>query len=151
MVTSLSFREKSVLGSLLILAGVSGYYFVQVFGALGTDATAYDLAGPGIGLLVGLVILEIVYHAVIAALAPDEAQEAADERDRLIAARAGRNGGVTLATGAVLLVGHIMGNALLERTEWIAPVLIANLLLLALVVAQVVEYLSQLIYYRRGI
>lgn len=145
-----SFREKSTLGSLIILVGISAYYFAHVFKTVGVDSAAYDLAGLGISLLVGMVILEIVFHAVIAAAAPAEANEASDERDRLIAAKAGRNGGVTLATGAFLIVGHIMSNSFFGWQEWITPFITANLILLAMVIAQVVEYVSQLIYYRRG-
>lgn len=149
---NLSFREKSLLGSLLGLVVISGLYFTRVLWVLldGADPSAASLAVLGIQLLVGLIILEIIYQSVIAAFSPDEANEDSDERDRQIAARAGYNAGIVLAVLMVGLVVHIMGNAWFEREELISPLIVSHLILLSLVVYQVVDYLSQLIAYRRG-
>lgn len=149
---NLSFREKSLLGSLLGLVVVSGLYFSRVLGVLleGAEPSAASLAGLGIQLLVALIILQIIYQSVIAAFSPDEANEASDERDRQIAARAGNNAGIVLVVLMVGVVVHIMGNAWFEREELISPMIVAHLILLSLVVYQVVDYLSQLIAYRRG-
>jgi hypothetical protein len=149
---NLSFREKSLLGSLLGLMAVSGYYAYRVGGALldGGSVSGEYMAGLGIQLLVGLVVLEIVYQAVIAGFSPDEANEADDERDRQIAARAGNVAGTVLAVLMAVLVVHVMGNARFENTTLISPLVISHLILLSLVVYQVVDYLYRLIAYRRG-
>lgn len=98
---NLSFREKSLLGSLVGLVLVSGLYFSRVLG-MALDGTKPSAAG------IVLVVL------------------------------------------MVGLVFHIMGNAWFEREEWISPLIVAHLILLSLVIYQVVDYLSQLIAYRRG-
>lgn len=149
---NLSFREKSLLGSLLGLVVISGLYFTRVLRVLldGADPSAASLAVLGIQLLVGLIILEIIYQSVIAAFSPDEANEGSDERDRQIAARAGYNSGIVLAVLMVGLVVHIMGNTWFEREALISPLIVSHLILLSLVVYQVVDYLSKLIAYRRG-
>ncbi len=149
----LSFREKSILGSLVTLLALFGYYFRHVFGGLASGQTP-DLAATavmGIGLLIALIVIEIVYHIFISAISPDEAQEVADERGQLIAAKAGRNAGVVLAVGAYLVVGHLFANSLVGREEWITPFVTAHLILVALVLAQTTEYLSELVYYRLGV
>lgn len=140
---NLSFREKSLLSSLLGLVVVSGLYFSRVMGVLleETEPSGASLAGLGIQLLVALIILEIIYQRF---------PEASDERDRQIATRAGNNAGIVLVILMVGVVVHIMGNAWFEREELISPLVVSHLILLSLVVYQVVDYLSQLIAYRRG-
>lgn len=150
--SNLSFREKSILGSLIGLVLISAYYFIRAFGMLSTEGVSSgEIASLGISLLVALVILEIIYQSVISGFSPEEANEAADERDRLIAARAGRNAGVVLAVCLLAVVVHIMGNALLENDTLTSPLVLSHLILLSLVVYQVVDYGSQLIAYRRGV
>ena len=85
-----SFQEKSVWGSFLALAGFSVYYFASVFGMYRSEAGVdTGRAGElGISLLVGLVVIEIVYHAVIAG---SSGSAESDERDRWIETRASRN------------------------------------------------------------
>jgi hypothetical protein len=65
------------------------------------------------------------------------------ERDRLVSWRAEHNSSWLLATG---VIGAIFGLA-----TPIAPAWIANGLLLALFLAEVLSHLLRLYYYRRGI
>jgi len=94
-----SFREKSVVVSLLVLLGTCGCYFYFVLLGSGPESQAEMLSWM-IGLLVVLVVLivvEVVFHIFIAAFAPGEAEMAADEREKLISLKAHRFGYLVLA------------------------------------------------------
>src|ERR1039458_565450 len=93
----LSYQEKSILGSLLAVVVVYGYYFAGVL---------HDLSHPEFGAgnvarlilaVVAIVVIEIVYHIV---LALESKVEAKDERDILIECKAYRNAYFLLASGA---------------------------------------------------
>ena len=147
-----SFQEKSVWGSFLALAGFSVYYFASVFGMYRSEAGVdTDRVGDlGISLLVGLIVIEIVYHAVIAG---SSGSAESDERDHWIETRASRNAYIALGIGTFALVVHLLvGEAWGSPPypEAVAPFGMANLLLLALVLAELVKYISQIVYYRAG-
>lgn len=153
--SELSFKEKSILGSLIVIVVISANYFYRVFSAVAQGpldrGEMVALGSFGSSLLVALIILEIVYHAMIAGIFHAQANDPTDERDRLIAAKAGRNAGVILAIGCIWIVGHILLNVWFEENAWITPFVTAHLILLSMVAAQVAEYVSQLLYYRRGV
>ena len=95
-----------------------------------------------------LVIVLVAYHIVIAVTAKPEQE---DERDRLIAWRAGNIGGLILAFGVVgivfqILIGGMVGDPLAG-----SPVLIANALMAVFLIANVVELVMTLVFYRRGL
>lgn len=73
-----------------------------------------------------------------------------DERDRLIATRASRNAYFVLFIGVLIMIGMIVAGDL-KNDPGITPVMSANLLLLAVVVAELVNFGSRLFYYRSGI
>lgn len=93
--------------------------------------------------IVVLTLIAIFGHAIVAALAPKEADAAIDERDRLIVFRAGSSSGVVLATGIVCAMGYYLvtysGNALFHGV------------LASLMVAQLAEYLHQVVLYRTAV
>jgi hypothetical protein len=148
----MSFEEKSVWGSLVAMVVCSFYYFSEVFGlyADGGAPDPYRAGVLGISLLIALIVIEIVYHSI---LAIGTRSTESDERDRWIETRASRNAYVALGVGTFGLVGHLVvgahfGAPYLERlTDAFA---IVNLLLLAMVIAEVVKYVSQIVYYRTG-
>lgn len=153
VVPDLSFQEKSVGGSLVAVAACSLYYFAAVSKMYaGGTIDPSRAAVLGISLVVALVLVEIVYHSIVAGVS-DSVES--DERDRRIETRASRNAYVVLSLGGFVLVVHLLGNALVDvpprYRELVAPFTVANLLLLALVVAEIVKYVSQLVYYRRGL
>jgi len=88
-----------------------------------------------------LVILAALAHSVIAIAAPSQAGSQ-DERDRLIGLRGQRIGGYVLATGTVAGLGLAMVQA---DTFWIAQVLLG-----ALVIAEITEGATKLVLYRRA-
>jgi hypothetical protein len=143
---TLSYREKSILGSLIAMLAVYGYYFATLPGL--NTRRYFDAASTTrlIAMVVAMVVIEIVYHIVIAASSRVEAK---DERDVLIETRAYRVGYFLLAGGVSILMGlMILSN---PETLGISQFSMGNFLLLSMVVAETAKFLTQLFYYRKGI
>lgn len=137
---NLSYREKSIWGTLATTLVVYGYYFATIF-----SSDQPSQIGAAVGRLMSavfvIVLIEVVYHIIIAATSKVERK---DERDILIETKAYRNAYFLLAADVFLLMGTV---ALIGLT----PFLTVNLMLLSVVVSEVVKYLTQLFFYRRGI
>jgi len=138
----MSFREKSAWITFVLLLAF-GIYFGEV------AAHMLDPTRPHTNylqlfvlLVVAIVVLEIITHAVIAFRSPHEAQTPIDERERLIELRSTRPAFFVLLVGAFLSVGTIHMGA----STW----LLAHCVLLAIWLAELTRYGSQLYHYRRG-
>ena len=138
----MSYQEKSVLGSLLAVGVVFGYYFASVLRDLGRPA--FDGASLPIGGLVlaviAIVVIEIVYHIV---LALESKPVPKDERDTLIASKAYRNAYFVLSAGIFVVMCAVM--------LAFKPFVTVNLVLFVWVLAELAQFATQLFYYRRGL
>ena len=146
----MSYQEKSILGSLTAMLVVYGYYFAGILrGDHGAEFGCGTL-GRLIWAVIVLVVIEIVYHIV---LALETGAEPKDERDILIESKAYRNAYFFLASGVFLSIAAvILGNLSRESpTLTITPFATVNLVLFFMVIAEIVKYLTQLFYYRRGL
>jgi bacteriorhodopsin len=147
----MSYQEKSILGSLLAMVVVYGYYFTSALRHL--DQSAFD--GGSIGRLlftvIAIVVIEIVYHIV---LAIESKPEPKDERDLLIEGKAYRNAYFVVATGAALVIGYVIVVTLVRDaapTRIVAtPFLLVNAMLLFMVLAELMKLATQLLFYRKG-
>ncbi|NBB93771.1 MAG: hypothetical protein GVY32_11460 [Gammaproteobacteria bacterium] len=147
--SSMSFQEKSAWGTLTALLGVGGLYTSSLVNLWRADQLHIPSTfGLMVGFTILLVLVLVGYHILVAAItgAQDE-----DERDRLIGWRAGSIGGFVLAFGVITIVGHIVVGGLLQGGIWQSPAVIANLLLLAVFIATVVELAVTIWFHRRGI
>jgi len=141
---NLTFREKSYWASLLIMSAVWLNYFVRVQPVLADGTISREASfGLFVGAVVVLVILEIVVHILLAVTNLKTADKPADEREKIISCKAGNLSGWVLGFCVVTIGGYAM-------LHDVSSVLIANLLLLALVLSQCVDYALALFYYRRG-
>jgi uncharacterized membrane protein (DUF485 family) len=139
----MSFHEKSAwIMSLSLLLG-GALYFILVSSM---SAEAGALPAPAVPALVVytllLVVLAIVGHLVVAIMAPGAANNPPDEREHRIVARASHISRYVIASGAVLslmlyLVTH-SGDLLFYGV------------LASLMIAQLSEYLLQIIFIRVG-
>jgi len=138
----MTFQERSALAMTCILVLVFGWYFALVIGEI-AKSPAREIAYQGlmVPVVILLVILAGLAHAVIAIAAPSQAGSQ-DERDRLIGLRGQRIGGYVLAIGTVAGLGLAMVQA---DTFWIAQVLLG-----ALVIAEITEGATKLVLYRRA-
>jgi hypothetical protein len=141
---NVSFEEKSTWISLAIISFVFAGYFSQVYqGLISGTLDKADVFGLFIGAVASIIVLEIVLHIVIAILNVKDADQPGDERDRLFSMKAGNIAGWVLGIGVLTISAHTF-------MQELDPLWVANLLLFAVFVSQVVSYALQIFYYRRG-
>lgn len=140
----MSFEEKSIWVSLLIILFVFVGYFSQVFeGMFSGSLDKADIFAMFIGAIISVVVLQIVLHSVIAIFAVKDAQSSRDERDRLFAMKSGNISGLVLGISVMMI-------SLVTLAHEFNSLWVANILLFAVFVSQIVDYVLQIIYYRRG-
>jgi NADH:ubiquinone oxidoreductase subunit 6 (subunit J) len=150
-----SFKEKSILISLLAVAVLYGGYFSQLLSGEAGQSLGNMLESM-IGIVIALVAVHIIFHIVISL---DDVEEAEDERDKAVARRASVLGfnvlfvAVLLVTGRILILGAWSESDDLGASPPAVPGIyeIANLLLAGLVASEIVYYAAQLYFYRRGL
>ena len=138
----MSFREKSawVMSALMAVTGL--YYFSSVRSAsqaLGTTAPA----AVAIVFVMLVVIGSIIAQVVLALISPREASATADERERLVAQRAGHWSGLVLASCAVTALGHFLVRG--------HGYMLFHLITGSLIVSQIAEYAFQIALLRRSV
>ena len=138
---SLSYREKSIWGSLVITLVVYGYYFAGVFNSSRPAKINREALAPLILAVAIIVALEVGYQLVIAVASRVEPK---DERDILIEGKAYRNAYFLLVASLFMLMGVMV---LIGMTKFLT----VNLMLFSVVMAEIVKSLTQLFLYRRGI
>jgi hypothetical protein len=138
---AMPFREKSAWISLVTTFGVYAYYFWNVMQKRGEGGPS--LLGLLIGCIVILIVLQVIFHIAWAIRTPRDAMTPQDEREKLIALKSTNIAFYIVASGAVIAAAGLMfvGQAFI----------MANLLLLALVLAELAKYASQIVFFRRGV
>ncbi|MEI9932349.1 MAG: hypothetical protein WDM89_17860 [Rhizomicrobium sp.] len=140
----MSFREKSAWVSLLAYFGIYGFYFASVAAALGRGAAdSAHFLGLFAQSVVLFVVVVVIGTVAAAVSAPKDAQTPLDEREKLIALKAGNASGYALATGVVLAIGAALFGA--------DDFLLINVLFFALVVSEVFKIAIQIVLFRRGV
>ncbi len=139
----MAFEEKSALSMSVVLVVVYGTYFAIIGRLLATmphdDVPFQPLI---VVAVIPLAILAALSQTILALFSPRDAVRASDERDRLIATRSGNIGGwvlaVTVFAGIVLAMAEV------------SMAVVANALLAGWVIAQLAEYVTTVVLYRRG-
>jgi cytochrome b561 len=138
------FHEKSAWIMLVTLLAGSFMYFFTV---VSTWSESGQLASPMIPQILTytccLVIIVIAGHIVAAVVAPKDANAPVDEREKKIFTRAGHYSSYAIGVGILLSLGlYLLSNSgdLLFYTVF-ASLLIGHL----------VEYLTQILFYRTSI
>jgi hypothetical protein len=134
-----TFKEKSLMLMFATTALAFGYYFIAILPQASVDLGVENIA-LFLAVLIIMVIIQIAGHIIIAVV--DRPDEESDERDRLIALKSVRNGAYLLGTGVIASIGC----ALTTDGNFI----FVHVLFAFLVMAQLLEYGSQLYFYRRG-
>lgn len=139
----MSFREKSAWISFVSILLVFSIYFARVVRVLIAGEDRDPLFHLFIVLVLGLVVLEVVLHIAIAIQSPREARTPKDERERLIDLKATRIAFPVLLVGALsaILPVHLGGT----RGQ------MADAMLFAVVLAELVKFGAQIVYHRRGV
>lgn len=154
---NMSFSEKSAWISLVTTVCVFGYYFARVLGFadLPQEQGATEAAKLLGSLLVVVIIIESIFHSMLAATNHRAAEMGADERDRLFALKANQVGYTILSVGAVFVIGRLI---LVELEPSFAdhnsslqlPMLTAHLLMGSFILSEIARFAMQIVYYRRG-
>lgn len=131
----MSFREKSawISAVLISLFLVSSHLLSHMHAGL----------HPFLLIVVTFITLEIVLHAVIAIRSPRDARAPKDERERLIGLKAARIAYYVLLVGALSSIFTIHLGARASQ--------IAGHMFLAVVVAELVRFVSIIVFHRRGV
>jgi hypothetical protein len=149
-----SFKEKSVIASLVVTLLIFGWCFYYVFSNLTLVVNEGLSVSDLIGIIMLIVILEIVIQTFMA-IRNKNAME--DERDKLIELVSRRNGYWTLCIGIWFLLIHLIieGSGtwfnFYHNLIFTSPSYLAHLLLLFFVLAEVACFVTQIYYYRKGI
>lgn len=153
----MAFREKIIWSSLLTTLAIWGWYFTAF--VTGLRAGRFDqgtAVGSFIQAVMLIVIVQVAAAILLAIISGREASAPADDREKGIALSAYRPAYFTLSACVVTLM--VVGPVLLRiANEWtpappadLAPVLLGNALLAALVLAELVHGGWQVFRYRMG-
>ena len=137
---------KRSLWLLIAMLVIYGTYFARVLRNVGQSQFAGEALYRLIVAVVAIIGIEILYH--IAAPSAGVQPEPKDERDILIESKAYRNGYFAYGTGAFLLISAVIAAGLAHISA--TPFLVVNLVLLFMVLAEVVKFVTQLLYYTQG-
>ena len=142
----MNFSEKSAWGLLAGIGVMSWWYFPRAFAVADSSGDPMALGAISVVCVVGLILFEVIYHAVIAGGGGDEA----DERDRLFDMKAERNAGIVLGVALFLLVGRILAITAVPELGTMTPLVIAVWIILAITISEISKVLWQIWYYRSG-
>lgn len=134
----MSFKEKSAWIMLVALIWIFGRYAWSLYqaGSFGAGTTAVMIV-----TIVVFVVIIVIAHIAAATFSPKSANEAEDERDRLIELKAESLSGFVLGSA----VFGALAAALLR-----GDYLIANILFLGLAASEIVKNAWQVMLYRRS-
>ncbi len=142
MVTSLSYRERSLYASLAAELVVYGPYFF-----LHQQNSVNKVAG----MIIAIIVLQVILQSIIAALTRNRVT---DERDRLIELRGYRAGYLTITSLMVLGLGMLWLHAILGRFPMHSPWVGLHFLSVffgMLVIADITKTATQILSYRRAL
>lgn len=152
----MSFKEKSAWISLFSTVLIFGYYFYHVvgLGSLPSSEVKGVIASLALKTLILIIIVESVFHSMLAITNRKAAEMGADERDKNIELRANNYGYTVLVIGVIFCLGRMIilefNPEFTEHSSLQIPMLTAHILLFSLILSEVVRFAGQVIFYRRG-
>ncbi|MFC1760121.1 hypothetical protein ACFLZD_01210 [Candidatus Neomarinimicrobiota bacterium] len=139
----MSYKEKSILTSLILTVIIFGFYFIKVFGTISpTDSGLVNGIVLFVGAVLYIVLLEMILRIILPIFHKNEPKDSDDERDKIIQLKATRISYLILVLGMFFAIIFL----LLSLTQ----LLIANIILLFFIVAEITGFSIQLFYYRKG-
>lgn len=144
MVTSLSYREKTLYASLAAELVVYGPYFFS-------DLHQQNSVNKVAGMIIAIIVLQIILQSVIAALTRNRIT---DERDRLIELRGYRAGYLALASLMVIGLGMLWFHATVGHLQLDSRMMGLHFLSVffgMLVVADITKTVTQIVAYRKAL
>jgi hypothetical protein len=137
----MSFREKLDWIALVSTLAIWGFYFLRLTQGHAAGVPAEAFMGLMVRCLVLSVIVQVILVSVVAARSPKEANALADERERMIELTSIETAFYVLAGGVIVAaLGAAFGADVLQ---------VVNAILAALVLAEVVRAVRQILQLRR--
>lgn len=142
---NLSLQEKSLWVSVASVIIIFGYYFIYAFQILfdKSETNKIEILGLFIGILIFFIFVQVLFNILIGIFTRGRDT---DERDRLIELKSTRIAYFVLAVGIWITISY----SLIPIESLVNPLILAHILGFCFVVAEIVSYIAQLIYYRRG-
>ena len=155
-------RRVSTYVYFLVFVGIAGLFMLALTGAFGDVAlagvggkvkanaplTIAQIAPPLLSMILLIVAAEVALHVTLSLCGQEEAK---DERDVLVAAKAARNAYYLSITGLAMLGGHAAMAEVFAFGRMPGVEVAVLAVVLAVTIAEVGHYASQLYYYRRGV
>lgn len=144
---SLSYKEKGLLGSLVVTLLVFGWYLYGAFAGLSLNPQP-----PDVSSIVALLIWFCIFEAILRGfLAIGNSAPLEDERDKLIEQVSYGYSYILVCLGIFLLMGQILFVDWFDAPSALStPNGMFHLLLAVFILAEVTNFGVQLYYQRRG-
>lgn len=139
----LAFREKSALVHIVALSLLLAFTLTQIWPFFSGFEESILVVKPLWIALVIFIVLEIIGHSIVAARNKKEANADSDERERLIVLKSSYYSSHVLG---FILIGYLAISMLFQ-----IPFLSIYFVFITFVIAEIVNYASQLILFRRGV
>ncbi len=148
----MSNREKTIWANMLLDIIIALYFFPQVFAMKDGIGVNVD---EMVGIIGTVIVMAIVGSSIIYWLLDVGKDEAEDERDHAINAKAHKLGYWSVVVTISFLIGHVVLNeTTLElfsyQYEEMNPGQIATYMLFSLVISAFIKDGAKLFFYRRG-
>lgn len=138
----MTIREKSAWGMAILMA-LTGLYYASIAATIPADAPVLAQLGPLLPYVLLVVIGSIAVQVFVTASSYRDAGKPADERERQAIDRAGNWSGTILGAGVVTAIfAHLATNGSASLVLWTMG---------ALILAQVAEYVLQIVFFRTGV
>lgn len=141
---NLSYQEKSIWASLIITSIMFIYYFSRVLGVIANpEIPESSLIIVFIGVITVTIFAQIVIQSIMAIIYRDEVKEGGDERESLIRLKATSISHYVLISGVWIACMSFYLNP--------SALMLMNVFIVFFVVSEIVGFVTQLIYYQRGV
>lgn len=142
---NMSFQEKSIWISLVVTTIIFGYYFVKAFDVfLNPFSNNPGLVSLLMGVVILTIIVEIILQTILSIFSKKEASAGNDERDKIIKFKSFRISYFILIFGAWVAVISL----LVPKST---TLFMANIIIFFSILSELFGFVTQLIYYRRGV
>ncbi len=138
----MSFREKTAWVTLIAILLVSIMFFMHSPRVFSPDPGMWTLHVLLLSI-VAFIVIELVAYLVLYVRYPRDARTPKDEREQLIALKATRLGAYVYVAGSFFVI-------VAAPLHGATGAAVGFFVLLAFVIAEIVNYTARIIYYRRG-
>jgi len=138
----MSFREKTAWVTLIAILIVSAMFFLHGADIFQPDPGSWELHMLGLSVA-AFILIEVVAYVVLYVRNPKDARTPRDEREQLIDLKA------TRLAARVYVIGSFIALAALP-IHGASGFAVGFGVLMAFVIAELVNYSARILYYRRG-